>query len=326
MKENYHNPNSKRRNIFRTVYDDPHFKNVLTEKEVLPKFPFLVDIEITNHCNLKCVFCGQHLMTRKKGYISEELFKKVADECGRHATSVRFIRWGESFLHPQIMSFIEYIKTKKNIPLHITTNGLCLDEAKLRRLVELKLDSIIFSFQGATPKEYSIMRNNDRYEDLKANILKVVEIRGDKEKPYIQISTTVLDEPESEIDAFMNYWGSIVDFVSVGKTNLAYLRMLQDDRDEVAKNLKKLAKRETIKEVYIPCKEVYQKLSVNYDGSVSACCADFDNTMVVGDLKSATLEEIWNRSQSLKAFRVLLDNMQHSSLTLCRPCYPTIKI
>lgn len=326
MKESYYNPNSKRKNIFRAIYDDSHFKNVLNEKDPLPGFPFLVDIEITNHCNLKCVFCGRHLMTRKKGYISEGLFKKVVDECDRHATPVRFIRWGESFLHPQIMSFIAYVKIEKSIPLHITTNGLCLDEVKLRQLVDLKLDSIVFSFQGATPKEYGIMRNNNRYEELKANILKLVQIRGNKKQPYIQISTTVMDEPDNEISNFVNYWGSIVDFIRVGKTNLAYVHLLQDGRTEVVRKLKKLAKRETIKEVYIPCKEVYQKLSVNYDGSVSACCTDFDNTMVVGDLKSYSLEEIWNGSPSLKAFRILLDNMQHSSLTLCRLCYPTIKI
>ncbi len=326
MKESYHNPRSNRKNIFRTVYDNPHFKNVLKEEDSLPKFPFLVDIEITNHCNLKCVFCGQRLMTREKGYISEELFKKAVDECDRYGTPVRLIRWGESFLHPQIMSFISYVKTEKAIPLHVTTNGLCLNEAISRQLVELKLDSIIFSLQGATPKEYGIMRNNNRYEELKVNILKLVQIRGDKEQPYIQISTTVMDESENEIEDFVNYWGSIVDFISLGKTNLAYIRQLQDPQDEAIKGIEKLKTRETIEKVYLPCKEVYQKLSVNYDGTVSACCADFDNTMVVGDLKSANLEEIWNGSPSLKAFRLLLDKMQHSSLTLCKLCYPTIKI
>lgn len=326
MKENCQNPSSSRKNIFRTVYDNPHFKNILKEKDSLPGFPFLVDIEITNHCNLKCVFCSQRIMTRKKGYINEELFKKVVDECDRHGTPVRLIRWGESFLHPRIMFFISYVKTEKTIPLHITTNGLCLDEAILRRLVELKLDSIIFSFQGATPKEYRIMRNNNRYEELKANILKLVEIRGHKPQPYIQISTTVMDESKNEIDDFVNYWGSVVDFVGVGKTNLAFLRQSQGSKDGAAKDIEELEKRETIEKIYLPCKEVYQKLSVNYDGTVSACCGDFDNIMLVGDLKSNSLEEIWNESRGLKAFRILLDEMQRSSLSLCRSCYPTVKI
>lgn len=326
MKEEYYNPASKRKNPLRSVYNDPCFKNVLEARDSMAKYPFLVDLEVTNHCNLSCIFCGQRLMTRKKGYMSYDVFKKVIDECDSHNTPVRLIRWGEPFLHPDIMKFVEYVKTKKRIPLHITTNGLCLDEARIKKLVDLKLDSICFSFQGATKARYEVMRQNKKYDQLKAVILKLVETRKDSEQPYIHVSTTVTDETEAEIDDFTGSWSSIADLVTVGKTNLTKMMLLRDENADKCREIEALLAQETIKKAHVPCKEIYQKLSVNYDGTASACCTDFDNHMLVGDVNTDTIENIWNNSKRLNAFRALLDDKQFASLTLCRACYPTTTV
>lgn len=125
------NPNSDRQNPFRQIYDNKYFKNILKYKDKLPEFPFIVDVELTNHCNLRCIFCGQQAMTREKGYMSEEIFKKIVDECAEYSTPIRMIRWGEPFLHPKIFEFCEYAKSK-GLWVHITTNGLLLDDKKLK--------------------------------------------------------------------------------------------------------------------------------------------------------------------------------------------------
>lgn len=109
------NPNSNRKNVFRNTYDNTLFKTILENKEKLPKFPFIVDIEVTNHCNLNCLFCGQQAMTRPKGFMSKEIFEKVVDECAKYSTPIRIIRWGEPFLHKEIIEFCKYIKSK-NLP------------------------------------------------------------------------------------------------------------------------------------------------------------------------------------------------------------------
>ena len=105
----FKNPNSNRENPFNKIYRDEKFSNILQNKENLPDFPYFIDIELTNHCNLQCVFCGQQAMYRHKGFMSEELLKKIADECSQFNTPIRFIRWGEPFLHPKIIEFCEYI-------------------------------------------------------------------------------------------------------------------------------------------------------------------------------------------------------------------------
>jgi MoaA/NifB/PqqE/SkfB family radical SAM enzyme len=103
-----HNPHSKRENPFRTIYDNADFASVLQNKHRLPDFPFLVDIELTNHCNLACIMCPRHAMKRDKGFMSDEIFRKIIDECAKYKTPIRFIRFGEPFLHPNIVEFCEY--------------------------------------------------------------------------------------------------------------------------------------------------------------------------------------------------------------------------
>jgi len=285
------------------------FEKIYRSKEYLSTnpvdFPYIVDVELTNHCNLNCHFCGQQIMTRPKGFMSDRIFKKIVNECSRHKTPIRLIRWGEPFLHPQIIDFCRYAKSK-GILLHITTNGLLITEQQMKDLIEMGLDSIIFSFQGATKEGYETMRDNNQYDKLKENILKFIGLR--KDKPFIHISSTMTNETEDEINAFRDYWGKIVDSVGIGKTNLSRVP-------------NQLRAQETIEHIYRPCKEVYQKLSVDWDGKVAGCCSDWDNYFTVGDINKDTIKNVWNNSERLKAFRVLLDNNAHKSLTLCSVCF-----
>ena len=318
----FKNPKSKRENPFRKIYENPEFKGVLRYKNKPRDFPFLVDIEITNHCNLNCIFCDRQTMKRPKGFMEEKVFKKLVDECSKFGASIRFIRWGEPFLHPKIIDFSKYAKSK-GLLVHITNNGLVIKENDMKALVEIGLDSLIFSFQGVTKQQYQLMRNNHRYDELKENIFKMVKLRGNKEKPFIHISCTVLDEPKEDIDKFVKYWGKIVDSVGVGKTDLSRLSLEQIKSFETIKKIEYLKERETLKKEYKPCLEVYQKLSLDWDGKVTCCCTDFDNFLTVGDLNNSSLFDIWNNSRELKIFRELLDKGRYKSLTLCKNCYHT---
>jgi radical SAM protein with 4Fe4S-binding SPASM domain len=170
----------------------------------------------------------------------------------------------------------------------------------MEELVKMGLDSIIFSMQGATKKGYEKMRNNNQYDKLHENILKLVEIRGENKVPYIHISSTITDETPEEIESFKEYWTKIVDSVDVGKTNLARLGGEEGD--------------------YLPCNEVYQKLSIDWDGKVTACCGDYDNLLTIGDIKEESLVDIFN-GEKLKSIRGILDNKGHKNLALCSKCY-----
>jgi len=280
-----------RDNPFRKYYDDDLSKS--------RDFPLIIDVELTNHCNLMCKMCSRNIMKRDKGFMSRETFNLILKQIKGKDVGIRFIRWGEPFLHPHIIDFSNLIKSSDHL-LHITNNGLVISESNMRAIIDMKLDSIIFSMQGLNKKEYEYIRGAP-YDILEANIKKLVEMRRDRDKPYIHITTTA-DDIKGK-NRFLNKWSKIVDEVSVGKTNWERLD-------------------QTTKRCHIPCTEVHRKLSVDWDGKVTACCGDYDNLLTIGNIHKNSLYDIWNNNPQLDGIRALLDNMNHRALTLCKDCYP----
>ena len=69
-----------------------------TGRDRAPILPEIVQIESTNICNAKCVFCPRDDMHRRQGVMSVELFKKIVDECAELGiTHVRVHNYGEAF-------------------------------------------------------------------------------------------------------------------------------------------------------------------------------------------------------------------------------------
>lgn len=293
-----------RYNPFRDIYDNPLYKGFNANR-----LPDIVDIELTNHCNLNCKMCFRQKMTRLKGFMAKRDFETVAIECASYGIPIRLIGWGEPFLHPGIIEFCELAKnlyglnpkTLKSTPLivHITNNGQIITEKQMEKIVEIGVDSIIFSFQGASEKGYEDIRKGASYKKIHDNILKLVEIRGNKEKPFIHISSTMTNESKEEVGKFLDYWDKIVDSVGFGITQPLETKGYK---------------------IYRPCTEVFHKLTVKWDGQVSACCGDYDNLLVVGSIHKDTLFDIWNNSSSLKAIRTLLLNKKFRTLSLCKDC------
>ncbi|OIQ09840.1 coenzyme PQQ synthesis protein E [Moorella thermoacetica] len=306
----------EKHNPFYDIYRSKEYREV--NNLPLRKFPFIVDVEPTNWCNLNCLFCAQRIMTRPRGFMSMEIFKKIVDECAQYNTPIRLIRWGEPLLHEQLFDFIAYAK-QKNIYVHLTTNGLLLDRDKIMTLFKLRLDSIIFSMQGATEEEYKLMRNNNKYRDLENNIKLMLKLREEYQfnRPWIHISTTITNEMQEEVNAFKNKWMGLVDSVGIGKTNLERVAL----RENLAR-IKPYLNKQTIKKEYRPCTEVRQKLSINWNGDVTACCSDYDGTLVLGNIKDKSLEEFWH-STKLDKIRYILDNNGFKELEPCNLCYHT---
>jgi len=117
------------------------------------------------------------------------------------------------------------------------------------------------------------------------------------------------------------------DLLTVGFTNLSHISSEQTSLpDQAKKLLDNLKNTESISREYKVCNEVYNKLSINWDGTVSACCGDYDNYMLVGDLTQQSIRDIWKNSEELKRYRTLLSNYRHEELPLCKNCYDTMNL
>jgi radical SAM protein with 4Fe4S-binding SPASM domain len=252
--------------------------------------------------------------------MSKGTFASIVEEIMDYGTPVRFIGWGEPLLHPNLLEFLTICK-KNGIRTHLNTNGRLLSEEMMQKFVEIPLDSLKFSFQGVDQKSYSEMRNIDFFRQLLDKIRTFYQIRGSSPYPYIHISSTITYESPEQVRVFREEIQKYVDLVTVGRTRLDHIDLNKVNlKPEEKSRFESLIKCESVSKIHTPCSEVFNVLSINWDGSVSACCADYDKKMVVGDLKKTSLIEIW-KSRKMQNYRKILGEMKHDTFEICRTCY-----
>lgn len=311
----------------RTNPFDPVYRiiNTLTPAEkmaAMPAFPRAMDVELTNVCNFHCLMCpvGIGVQNRAKGYMSEEVFSLVLAQAAENKTPLRFILWGEPTLHPHWLEWFTRC-VEQGVPVHFNTNGSRISEDDMRRLVEVGVHSVKFSFQGVDRKSYSEMRNTDYFEELLGKVQRLHEIRGDASSPYIHVSTTITYEGPELVAAFRARVETMTDKVTIGRTELGRFDMSKAKlKDEELAALERMRREDKLVRKHPRCPEAFDKLSVYWDGRVSVCCRDFEGTMLAGDIRENTLAEIW-QSATANEYRQALLRGEYDRFALCRVCW-----
>lgn len=262
-----------------------------------PEAPNTIDIELTNLCNLKCKMCptGQRKLKRGLGYMTNFTFRQILDSAEAFRPAIRFIRWGEPLMNKNWPYYVNEVK-RRGLLCHITTNGHLLTNGAIHELFMTNLDSIKISFQGYDWMEYEDYRGVD-YMDVLYKQLEVLKRKKNNKKPFVVVGTTVEKPDYRRTELFKQRFGEVADLVLVSKTF-----DLSEKRDKVPQ-----------------CYEVYNKLSVDWDGTITACCGDYDRFMKLGNIKNKELLDVWN-GDKLKRIREKLYNGNLKGLPLCQKC------
>lgn len=195
-------------------------------------FPFYIDVELTNYCNLDCLMCSRQKMKRKRGFILLKTLRKITEEAEKYDTGIRLVRWGEPLLHPKFSDCLSIIKST-GLMLFMSTNAILLNKNKRKVVFKKGVDTIRISFQGIDEKGYAFMRNNDKYSLVIRNLKNLIKERTENNlnKPFVILNTTITKEIKEEVKDFKEKWNKIVDKVEVGKTTFSQI----EDVDRVKK-------------------------------------------------------------------------------------------
>lgn len=234
-------------------------------------------IEVTNYCNLKCLHCPTHTkMNRKREMLDFEFYKKIIDE-NPQLDRIVLMNWGEPLLHPRITEMVYYAH-QRNIETHITTNGTLLSEDMMRTLLNSGLTRISFSMDGVG-ETYLKIRGFD-YATLENTIETLLHLRSEMKKDIqVELSVTIFDETEKEIEKLFNQWSSRVDFIKLRPQEVS---------------------REVIK--CSSCRELWRTLVVLSSGEVTGCSVDYSGTLSLGDVKKGSSHDIFN-SKKMRQLR-----------------------
>ena len=154
------------------IYTDflTHVPKEFKIREEAKEFPMMVVLSVTYVCNAKCPACPYTISTIRDTYsdalfINENLFKKIADECGKYGSYIRLTGGGEPTLHPKIVELVEYAK-KVNAKVGLITNGSLFNEENSKNLLKANIDMIEFSVDAAKKEDYEKIRVGLNWETL----------------------------------------------------------------------------------------------------------------------------------------------------------------
>jgi molybdenum cofactor biosynthesis enzyme MoaA len=188
-----------------------------TGRDRAPRLPEIVQIESTNICNAKCVFCPRDEMHRRQGIMTFDLFRKIVDECAEVGiTHVRVHNYGEPFVDRQLVEKVRYAKEKGIQEVGMISNGSLITEEVARGMIEAGLDAINISVDASGKEVFESTRIGLKYDKVIANIERLVRIRGElgRRRPKLILSFVRQNNSLDE-QAFIEHWRAIADKIHI---------------------------------------------------------------------------------------------------------------
>lgn len=152
------------------------------------KIPNYIQIETVTKCNLKCIICPRTKFYNKEDKNKEmdfESFKKIIDN-SPNLEYVDLTGVGECLLNKDFIKILKYAKDK-GLKIIFFDNFTMMNENWINKLINLKVDLIFCSIDGATKNTFEGIRKGAKFEDVINNIKKFFEIKQKKNVKLPQI-------------------------------------------------------------------------------------------------------------------------------------------
>lgn len=256
-----------------------------------PSFKTL-NINITGRCNEQCVYCPYHQYGyHKKGKdIDESLFLGVTKEAyDLGVTDVGFYTTGEPFLNPKMYEYIAWCKKLGYSYIYLSTNGLLCTLDNFRKVVDAGLDSLKFSVSGGSRSTFYKHHGVDKFDQVKENIIQASQYRKQKNlgiKLYMFVIVTKFNVNEKEL-IFKTFSDYVDEIIFTDCINDRLVPMIGMDEYLIQTSDPRCSS------INIPCAELFNKIVVDEDGWLCACCQSRE-FMKVADLKKVKLCEAIN--------------------------------
>lgn len=262
-------------------------------------------LEITNICNLDCLFCSK--TRREKRLMSLEEFNILTNRLQGEIEFLYFHLMGEPLLHPHLPQFIADAKAKGFIPV-ITTNGTLLSRAQ--SVIEAqphKIQISLHAHEGNRRDNLDEYINNVMQFTKKAaeqGIIIVLRLwnEGGYNKNNNQLIELLSQHTARPWKERYDGW-RLSDNIYLEFDNM--FEWPDDKRNEYPSD-----------EQF--CYALRNQIGVLADGSVVPCCLDHDGSITLGNLFEQSLDEIL---ASARARRLYDGFTRHKAVEpLCRRC------
>jgi MoaA/NifB/PqqE/SkfB family radical SAM enzyme len=291
--------------------------------------PYLVQIEITTKCNIKCKLC---LRTRDPARnidsdMSVDLFRSIISQLKGRVDFVNLVGLGEPLLHPEVFPMIRFAK-QNGLKVSLIDNFTLIDREKTLELIDSGLDCLYISFDNVSKTDFEERRTGACFETVVENIKLFVKTKNEVKAKYpvFIFKSTISESNFAEIPRLIKFAEDL------GADGINFGKMMDQDESCIV-NLPTIDEKRLPKSkiaVY-PCElsASYQCDStrgcyVTFDGKVLPCGLMAESVsrvrypqLQLGDLNSDTLASVW-RSSGFRHLRKRIESGEY--LPQCRTC------
>lgn len=294
---------------------DRHY--VLENLTPAPPFPDSIKIEITSRCNYRCKYCRSWRPGREVGDMDEGFLYRILKEAKSIGVKeIGLFLLGEPFLVDALPEYIRYAKEEVGIEyVFVTTNGSLCTPERLTAVIDAGLDSLKFSVNAGTRESYADIHGVDMFDQVVNNIEWLSKYMSDNhfKKPATAVSSILAGDLKEELDSFRERISPLVD-------ETYYLPLYNQgghiQTDEVVTH--NLARVDNPIPP-IPCWVLFNSCKISWDGWMTACCFDHDNSFRVADLHTTSLVDAWNDPKfvELRRRHIEKDQLEDSFCSRC---------
>ena len=194
----------------------PILKGIISNKSVFSG-PEVLEIDLTNNCNLQCIGCWCHstLLGRqkysgkkKREYLPTEKVLTLINDIKRMGVgTVQLTGAGEPFMHPGIWKILHKIK-KSELKINIVTNFTTINESRIKKIIELGIDYLTVSVWAGDAEIYQITHpgvSKKLFSELEHNLSRLTGLRGINKKPKLKIFQVINNKNAHNIQSMIDF-------------------------------------------------------------------------------------------------------------------------
>jgi radical SAM protein with 4Fe4S-binding SPASM domain len=193
------------------------------------------------------------------------------------------------------------------------TNAALLNEETGKMIVDSDaLDEIRFSVDGGTKELFESIRVGAKWENVKENVLKFVDINNRSGKK-IKTGIICMIPPEREFNVSWMSEDFRFLFSNIDSISLRYPHNFDGSKDlGLPRRIEDTAEQKM-------CYLLLGNLVILPDGDTVVCCADINSRGVIGNITQNTLEELYFSSARLSMIEMFVKDKKNK-IPLCKNC------
>ncbi|MEW6075882.1 MAG: radical SAM protein [Candidatus Omnitrophota bacterium] len=310
--------------------------------------PVELIVNDTLRCNLRCVMCPLP-KTRRYADMDFRLFRKIAAEGFPYAAEVTLSVAGEPFMNRNFFRQLDLIEQYK-VTLSLFSNATLLPQDKKLLRVIKNLGTLFVSVDAATQKTYERIRRGGSFKNVINNIQRfnacrsALPVRG---RPLLIFWLVLMRSNVEELDSYIQlalrlgadgigFSHATISENKIRKESLVFHKGLANAQLALAKQALascglriwafpppfSSVQNKKIAVSLKPCRFAWERAVIELNGDVYPCCAPNREGLLMGNVNTQCMRDIWNGSRYQSLRRSFKTGRLYSP---CLHCYQRLK-